>query len=523
MIRDGSEIVPGAELRAELCVIGTGPAGLTVAETCAAAGLDVLVLESGGADDGAAAGALTVGESGGDPYFPVASTRVRAFGGSSAHWLPEIGLRARPLDPIDFEVRPEIPHSGWPFDRPHLEPWYRRAQALCRLGPWDYQAERWTAPDAPLLPLPPDLVRTVVFQFGPLGTFRDRLAAVARAERLVVLLGATALELVTDGEPGRIEQVRACRPGGEFTVGADRFVLAAGGLENPRLLLLSRGAHPRGLGNEHDLVGRFFMEHLGVDAGVWWPTDPAWLARAGLYAMRNAAGTRVWCKIAPSPEALRREGLLNSSFYVFPVSRSRLTPGARALVALKRARGLVPRPPETRGWARQLTADVPGALRFAAQRLSSAPPAAFRLEAMSEQAPNPQSRVTLGTTLDPHGQPAARLEWRTGELDRRSIRGAQGLLDEALRRAGLGRLEGRLGEEHPPAVFNGQWHHLGTTRMHVDPRQGVVDADGRVHGVRNLYLAGGSVFPTGGYANPTLTIVALALRLADHLVARRRR
>ena len=139
------------------------------------------------------------------------------------------------------------------------------------------------------------------------------------------------------------------------------------------------------------------------------------------------------------------------------------------------------------------------------------------LRAQAEQAPNPDSRVTLGTRRDRFGQPVARVDWRPAASDRASIRASQEVVDAALRTAGLGHVEFMLGDEDPPALLEGNFHHLGTTRMHPDPADGVVDADCRVHGVRNLYVAGSSVFPTYGCSNPTLTVVALALRLADHL------
>jgi GMC oxidoreductase len=139
------------------------------------------------------------------------------------------------------------------------------------------------------------------------------------------------------------------------------------------------------------------------------------------------------------------------------------------------------------------------------------------LRAQAEQTPKPDSRVTLGTRRDAFGLPVARLDWRPAESDRASIRASQKVVDAALRAAGVGRVELMLGDERPPVLFEGDFHHLGTTRMHADPHRGVVDADCRVHGLRNLYIAGSSVFPTFGCSNPTLTVVALALRLADHL------
>ncbi len=144
----------------------------------------------------------------------------------------------------------------------------------------------------------------------------------------------------------------------------------------------------------------------------------------------------------------------------------------------------------------------------------------FALNHMSEQLPNPDSRVTLMEECDALGQRRARLDWRMTHLDMKTIIRGQEIIDEELRNAGLGRLHIEMHEEVPPPHLTGGWHHMGTTRMHTDPRQGVVDENCRVHGVSNLFIAGPSVFPTGGYANPVLTIVALSLRLADHIKKR---
>jgi choline dehydrogenase-like flavoprotein len=125
--------------------------------------------------------------------------------------------------------------------------------------------------------------------------------------------------------------------------------------------------------------------------------------------------------------------------------------------------------------------------------------------------------VTLSEQTDALGMPRVRLEWRLRPADMRSMVRAQEIVDEELRRAGLGRLQIELDDATPPPGLKGGWHHMGTTRMHLDPRQGVVDEHCRVHGVANLYVAGSSVFPTAGYANPTLTLCALAIRLADRV------
>jgi choline dehydrogenase-like flavoprotein len=140
----------------------------------------------------------------------------------------------------------------------------------------------------------------------------------------------------------------------------------------------------------------------------------------------------------------------------------------------------------------------------------------YRFFSRTEQEPNPDSRVTLGDELDALGQPRAHLHWSLSETDLRSTRRSQEIVGEELARAGLGRMR-LLGEDDWARFLYGGWHHMGTTRMSDDPKRGVVDRDGKVHGIANLYVAGSSVFSTSGWSNPTLSIVALALRLAQHV------
>ena len=196
-------------------------------------------------------------------------------------------------------------------------------------------------------------------------------------------------------------------------------------------------------------------------------------------------------------------------------------PGRPRLGGARRPPGQHRRPPDPgRGRARPGVRDAlraPGPAGRAAQVEADPARSVLALRVQAEQAPNPDSRVTLGTRRDRFGLPVARVDWRPAPSDRASIRASQKAVDTALRAAGLGHVEFMLGDEHPPTLLEGNFHHLGTTRMHTDPARGVVDADCRVHGVRNLYVAGSSVFPTYGCSNPTLTVVALALRLADHL------
>jgi choline dehydrogenase-like flavoprotein len=209
---------------------------------------------------------------------------------------------------------------------------------------------------------------------------------------------------------------------------------------------------------------------------------------------------------------------LNGTFFLEHLPAPRTSQAVRSFVILRRALSWQPRPAN-------LTKHVGLALRnldaiartVYRESTSSHGPVAIQLKAMAEQAPNPASRLTLGNRRNAIGLRRPRLDWQLTDHDRASMIRTEALIGEELQRAGIGRLVDPLTSPDVTWQISGQWHHLGTTRMHVDPTQGVVDVDGRVHDMSNLWVTGGSVFPTGGYANPTLTIVALALRLADHL------
>jgi choline dehydrogenase-like flavoprotein len=277
--------------------------------------------------------------------------------------------------------------------------------------------------------------------------------------------------------------------GPEFSLRSRVVVLATGGIENARLLLASNGVEAAGLGNRHDLVGRFFMEHPHTHSGEFLPSPVA--RPLGLYQLHRRGGVDVLGVLALSA-AVRRDARLAN----FTASLAPRTQGG----AFERDLGVV-----IAGF------DAEG------ERAQGIPRFAFSNEC--EQVPNPESRVQLAYERDALGMNRVTLKWRLASEDRDSLRRSHEILAREIGRAGLGRVKPGLSEPDGawPADLNGARHHMGTTRMHSDPKRGVVDADSRVHGIANLFVAGSSVFPTSGAANPTLTIVALALRLADHL------
>jgi choline dehydrogenase-like flavoprotein len=492
---DARAVADGAELECDLCVVGAGAAGITLARELAGDDLRVIVLESGGFRSDERTQLLYDGEIVGHAYAPTAQSRVRAFGGSTGHWEGW----CRPLDASDFEEREWVPGSGWPIARRDLSGYYEHAQRLCELGPYDYRPERWAraTTSAPLLAANESFT-PVVYQFSPPTRFGvEYRAALADARNVRVLLHANALRFERAPEAARVERIRAATlDGRRFEVRPRYVVVATGGIENARLLLLSD------LGNEHDLVGRHFADHVhGSAALVSLPADEP---LTSFYRQHETSGARVRGAFATRPEFEQRAEILRFSATLDAVEDDPYV-----------SRG-VPHEADVEEFGARIV-DGPLSVESGGTRRL------YSLFVRTEQAPNARSRVLLGTDRDALGSRKIVLNWQVGELDRRTVRVALEEFARAVGAAGLGRLYSRPVAEPGfwPNVFGGH-HHLGTTRMHRDARSGVVDRDCRVHGLGNLYVAGSSVFPTGGFANPTLTIVAMALRLTDHLRGRLR-
>ena len=488
MFLDARGVATGSELECEVCIVGGGAAGIVIARELTGSGARVVLLESGGFRTDAPTQQLYEGDVVGHSYAPLAQARVRAFGGSTGHWQGW----CRPLEDADFAARPWVPHSGWPLGARDLEPYYRRAHLLCELGPYDYRPEFWSRlTGAAPLPLDKSRVESVVYQLSPPTQFgvvyRDDIRMAANVH---ALLHANAVRIVRrDGRA--IDRVDvATLTGRRFAVRAKHFVVATGGIENARLLLTSN------VGNDNDLVGRYFAEHPHASAALL--ALPKRLPAKSFYSFLDTRRGRVRGAWATSRSLERERGILRLAATLDRVADDPFVPRSAEndrASALGEDVGEVAR-----------TLDRSGAHEL------------FALFVRMEQAPNPESRVLLGDATDALGMPKVRLDWRLTDLDRRSLREALAAFAAAVGAARLGRLYARPSVESDfwPNVFGGM-HHIGTTRMHADPRLGVVDPDCRVHGLGNLYVAGSSVFPTGGYANPTLTIVALSLRLADHL------
>jgi choline dehydrogenase-like flavoprotein len=331
-----------------------------------------------------------------------------------------------------------------------------------------------------------------------------------------LMVGSTVVELSNAGETSRVDRAMVVTLAKRhLEIRAQVFVLATGGIENARLLLLSRLGNPNGLGNHHDLVGRFFQEHLRVQTGLIIPADAQLIRQLGFYQRRFVGPWQVTSSLTLDDLLLRQEGLLNFAAYLRVTNEAAASAPARAAAALIQARRDLKTPLRPYVFAAVRHPLQVARARIPIRGLAGEP--RVQLSFQSEQAPNPNSRVILGNDTDALGRPRARVEWRLADSDTDSIRRAQELIHAEIHRSNLGSMTQLYGEEKIPIPIRGFRHHIGTTRMHLSPRSGVVDSECRVHGINNLYVAGSSIFPTGGYANPTLTLVALSLRLADHI------
>jgi choline dehydrogenase-like flavoprotein len=531
MFIDARQLNEGAVVEADVAVVGAGAAGISLAREFMGTGRSICLLESGGLEFSSANQSLYTGANVGLPYYPLDVCQLRYLGGSTNAW----GGWCRPLDPIDYEQRPWVDHSGWPFAMSELAPYYRRAHEICQLGSDNYDVDHVVAelahPRATPLPFDPEWLETTIYRFSAPTRFgqvyREDLK---RAENLRCYLHSNVMSIKTDPAARAVTRLHVgTLSGRRFEVAAKHFVLSAGGIENARLLLLSNDVMANGLGNEHDLVGRYFMEHPHTKRSLIVPTRRL---GSGLYGELFHA--RAIMARMSLPETLqRREGLLNYSANVHAIYYGHDSKGWLALrkmvLSLSRSRRTDPfirLPPYGRKGLtlRQLydmlrqfdRMAIAGVLRlFQPDGFIKG----FVLESKPEQAPNAQSRVTLDEPRDALGLRRVKLDWRTLPIDRRTAVRGEEIVDAELQRLGIGRMAPLPASEieNWPDNLEGGWHQLGTTRMHADPRQGVVDPNGRVHGLSNLFINGGSVFPTGGAVPPTLTIVALALRLANHL------
>ena len=570
-----SSLVGSDGHEAELIIIGSGPAGLSIAKEFSGTSTRVILLESGEVNEFQKYGHLNLVEGvfnerynsrdpfrlrfhgGGNPFWDPDvepyGMRLRGFGGSSAYW----GGKVSTFDEIDFVQRNWIPHSGWPISRDSLSSYFERASAILNLGPHVYDEEIWPllGRSKPTPELSQGSVRSTFWQFARSQVNKLDMVRFARdigdlGANIRVITNATATELLLEPDLARIFGVKASAlEGGAVTFKTKKVVLAGGAIENARLLLSSNQQIPNGIGNQHDNVGRFLLDHPGNVIG-YFPEEAinGIIHRFGFFGMRKDLKTYMYSHgVSLSPEVQQAEQLLNVSISftenispddpfkaAMRIARGKSTQPLKDLTTTVRGAGLLAQGLGMKLFQSNLFPEflkdpfVNVAMKFFPNfvvrqyRSLGAPHKLVQLDmvALCEQEPSPDNRVVLSDVKDQFGVPRARCIWSVGELEGRSIARLAQLFSQELKAAGLPEpvLDDWIVQNRPGDFqASDMAHSSGTTRMSADPKDGVVDANLQVHTCEGLYIAGNSVFPTIGHANPTLMNVALAIRLADHL------
>ncbi|MGD0797866.1 MAG: GMC oxidoreductase [Acidobacteriaceae bacterium] len=525
----------------DLCVVGTGPVGMAMALEFDRLGDEVLVLESGGTEVNpvaAEASRAHIVDPARHAAMEIAVCRV--LGGTSWTW----GGRCVPFDDVDWMARDYVADAHWPLRHEEIRPWYAPAAEylLCGSGPF-------CLPHRPPLGagLTLDHVERWARESRVILEHRDRVLQSKRI-RLVLKSTVTGLNLSADGD--RVESLAVATPEGARTVKARRIVLAMGGVETTRLLLHAQQRLPGAFGGLDGPLGRYYMGHISGKIADIEFNDPASIHRldfkldeTGTYYRRRfmltadvqlqsrLLNTAFWPDNPPFHDPGHRSGVLSGVFLAlaFPPSGRLLLPEA-----IRRAH-VGPGPYRRAAHLRNAILGAPkGAkdiYRILRDRFLRKPrKPGFLLESSSgryalhyhaEQIPHPDSRITLAPDRDFFGVPRAVIDLRFTPQDVQSVIDSHALLDQALKANGIGRLrylyEPALLPDRIYAQASDGYHQMGTTRMGDDPRQSVVDADLKVHGVENLYVASSSVFPTSGQANSTLLAVAFGVRLASDL------
>jgi choline dehydrogenase-like flavoprotein len=509
---------------ADVAIVGSGAAGQAAARRLLARGCSVVLIESGGTDHEDATADFNRGDIVGHEYHPLEHSRLRFFGGTTAIW----GGRVAEYDAIDFERRDWVPHSGWPFGPVEIHGYLAEARKI--LGVDGVDTARLARPEL-LQRLSSDELAVSWWSFDPIfDRFTiDRASDLDADPRCTSLLHATVRELVLAADAASVERLDVRTPSGrKIDIRARHFLLAAGGIENPRILLASNSVAPAGVGNNYDQVGRYFMEHPHARGGrIVGKADWRWLAS---FAKRRINGVEVSPAITPAEALQRREGLLNSALTIAvrqPEGGNHPLP-KRAYLHVKHRTAPTRRGRSMWKMTKQLVRGYTGLTGpfhpWLMKRISRLD---LSLVIRAEQAPNPDSRVRLSDKRDAVGMPRVALDWRLSAIDVDSVSGLVAALGRESARLGLGAVEPArwlanpdkrwVSDELVSAHPIGGFHHMGTTRMAADPRRGVTDGWGRVHGLPNLHIAGSSLFPTAGWANPTLTILALTLRTSDRI------
>ncbi len=523
MIEDFDNFEDGTCVKSDLCIVGAGAAGISIAREFLGTHHKITVLESGGLVGDTETQKLYQSELVGLPHTGIHAGRARVFGGTTTLW----GGQALRFSDFDLQKRDWVSFSGWPLSRADLDPYYERADRILQLGTRIPYEKLCTAFGVEPPAFDPSKLCMQCSQWSPRPNFGTAYRReLKRADNVSVLLHANVTGIVTNEAATEVSSIEFSTIGGKKGVAKARFyVICCGGIETARLLLASDRIDRRGVGNQHDLVGRYFQEHVHVRCGNLLATNREHLQN--LFESFFQGRLKHAPLITLSEQAQREKRLLSilGTVGFEPAPDSCIT----AMKTLFRA-AIGKSYPGTADLKRLIgnaLAD-PGELAsltyrlYAKKRAGTPNRGPIYFGAQCEMAPNPESRVMLSDSRDSLGMHRVKLDWRLGEMERRTVSEFVITLAHEFERLKLGSFDLRQVTALDDRI---RWtemahdsaHHIGTARMHEAPQLGVVDSNCRVHGLSNLYVGSSAVFPTGSCSNPTLTILALCMRIADQL------
>jgi choline dehydrogenase-like flavoprotein len=528
MLIDFDSVSEAPQFSADICIVGAGAAGITLALELIPTGKQILLLEGGGMEPSKASQTLYQMDIASPRYPSTTFSRLRYFGGSTNHWEGSV----RSFDPIDFETRSWVPNSGWPISYNDLQSYYDRAFTYVEVGT-RYRDET---------PLTEHLGK--LGQSIAAAGFRPRVGYASPPTRFGMeyqdrLLAAPNVTIVTNANLLSIDEAQNRRSVETVTisnykqlktkVNAKYFVIALGGLENPRALLLSDAVTSGGIGNENDLVGRYFMDHPVVEATIFYPSpdfNHSWGTGYVNYQARNYL-----LYLEASEDFLRQHQLTNARIPLRWANEMYTSAGIESFHQITKAISTGMGLPHvlTHIWNIMKDGDL---LYEQWRRQEGYRPVDGRADQfggyfsqmMTEQHPDPENRVVLTGKRDAFGLRKGEVFWRVSQQEKDDFKRFVDLFAKGAGAEGLGTVRSLLEDDDTGRryldILNYGYHHMGTTRMSTDPKKGVVTPDLRIHGRENIYIAGSSVFPTSSHIPPTATIVALSIRLAEHLRTR---
>lgn len=518
MIIDSKEIDETNDLEADICIIGSGPAGITIANDLLSSGLRIILLESGGLNGNTYTQDLYSGFMQGQKLeYTLDDSRLRLFGGTSNHW---VGSNQK-LDNIDFIKRDWIPYSGWPINAKDLEEFYLEAIDVNDVPDLFNESKNYNKSDEVVKFLSIfkkkfdkdiDIVTNIInpVRFGD--KFYKNLN---ESKQIKVLLHFTALKMQLDNYNNIKSIFGISSSNKKLKVKSKVFILAMGGIENARFLLLHLDAIPYETLNKKPIIGAFFQEHYTFNAGTVMLNESITKSIGYLNSlkMNNLLETETY--FLPSQKIQKQERMLNSRLTLFPKDWNSLL-SAHEISRNDLSKGVF-------HFLRDFLSSLEGPYEWTSKiRNSSFSNKPQRVIIGMEQAPNERSRVSLSSKTDRLNQRKAILDWRINSLDESSIRKLVNWFGSSLGKYDLGRIKVStdseiISKDNLKSPIGGGYHHMGTTRMGENKRTSVVDANCKYHQLNNLFLAGSSIFPTSGSTNPTLTIVATAKRLAKYI------